>query len=122
MTSISHVLHCALVWWASQYSPGIMDQVRANRQLDPVHVDGYIAVADCADIGQVWWIRPIGQAEWESFQVMDCAAPNDGAREWMARNRIIVEVDHLTAVRWGTVGRGIRVQIKGPVRVPVLEW
>jgi len=34
----------------------------------------------------------------------------------MKRNRILAEVDYATALRWGTVGRGIRVEM---MRVPV---
>lgn len=122
MTPITRaLLHCALIWHASQYSPNVMREVRDYRQLAPIRVDGYIAAYNCAAIGQVWWMRPVEQSDWESFQVVDCAAPDDGAREWMIANRIIAEVDHPTAVRWDTVGRGIYVQIKGKLKTPALS-
>lgn len=42
--------------------------------------------------------------------VVDCAQAGDGTVEWMRENNVVLEVDYQTAVRWGTVGRGIEVQ------------
>lgn len=108
--------------FASQYAPGKMESVIWVRQNRPVSkpltpdlppVDGYIAVLDCDEIGEVWWLRPDlpGWAwdDWESFLVVDCAGSIQ-TRDWMLRNNILIEVDYNTAARWNTVGRGIRIE------------
>jgi hypothetical protein len=101
----------------SQYREGIMEQVIANRQSGSAWVslpmnlprtDGYIAVRDCNELENIWWVKsPNGI--WESMLVVDCARPagTDGAAEWMDDENVAMEVDYETAVRWGTVGRGI---------------
>jgi len=103
---------------ASQYDPGLMRQVVETRQTHPTarplpaalpDVDGYIAVRSCDDIGKMWLVRPEGGA-WGRFLVADCAG-DDTTREWMDAGNILVEVDYLTAVRWGTAGRGVRVEV-----------
>ena len=103
--------------WGSQYHSGIAESVIHVRQtrnvshrlpLNLPDVDGYIAVRDCNHIGEVWWLRPVG-GKVESFLVIDCAG-SDETRDWMDRNQIIGEIDHLTADRWQTVGRGIKVE------------
>lgn len=104
-----------LLWNISQYSPGVMENVRTYRGIDIGRADGMVAVLDCDRIGDTLWLRPLGQADWESFVVMDCAHPLDGTPEWMARNRVIAEVDHQTAARWDAVGEMVYAQIKGPV-------
>jgi len=113
---------------ASQYAPGVSESVINVRQtrnvthklpLDLPDVDGYIAVRDCKHIGDVWWLRPVG-GKVESFLVIDCAG-SDETRTWMDRNRIIVEVDHATSKRWGTVGRGIKIERVLPVGRGVLK-
>jgi hypothetical protein len=43
--------------------------------------------------------------------VVDCAGIQDGGYDWMVRNGIVAEIDYESAVAWGTVGRGIRVDI-----------
>jgi len=98
-----------------------MEQVVANRQsweqlpatLPPVA--GYIAVQDCSRIGEVWWLRPASGGPWEKFLVVDCAGPQlraDGLTggQWMQDNNVIVEVGYPTALDWGTVGRGIKIE------------
>jgi hypothetical protein len=109
---------------ASQYAPGLMEKVVANRQAgrtaydlpDPLpEVDGYAAVLDCEEIGSVWLVRPQG-GEWERLLVADCAGSQlraDGLTggEWMRANGVLLEVDYRTAVRWNTVGRGIGVEV-----------
>ena len=109
---------------ASQYDPGVFEIVITNRQARRTEfnlpavlpqTDGFIAVENCEDIGQIWYIQsPTGR--WESFLVADCAGPQlrpDGltAAEWMRNNNIVVEVDGATAERWDTVGAGIGVQV-----------
>jgi len=101
----------------SQYSQGMMEQVVANRQagnawvslpMDLPKTDGYIAVLDCNELENIWWVEnPNGV--WESMLVVDCARPleTDGAAEWFLENNIAMEIDYETAVRWGTVGKGI---------------
>lgn len=109
------------IFWASHYSPGVMEQVIVNRQTGNawVHlpselpmVDGYAAVQDCSRLGEVLYLRPVGAQSWESFLVVDCAMlpGTDGAHEWMTENNIGVEVDYETALRWGTAGGGVKVE------------
>lgn len=106
---------------ASQYSPGVMERVIENRQtgqawaslpaeLPPV--DGFIAVLDCADFGEVWFVRPDG-GEWGVYLVVDCSGHAE-TTEWMTENNILLEFDYPTVARLGTVGRGIEVQVIRP--------
>lgn len=111
------MLNEALLFFiASHYSPGIMQEVVANRQSmaqlpEIINHDQFVAVRDCEHIGEVMWIAPIGYP-WEMFIIADCSRPpgTDGAYEWMTDNNILVEVDFLTAQRWGSVGGGIKIE------------
>lgn len=101
---------------ASQYAFGVMELVVTNRQnwnqlpADlPKGVSGYIAVLGCDAIGEIWLIKPEG-GKWEQFMVADCAGGAETI-EWMKANRILVEVGHDTAIRWDTVGKGIKVEV-----------
>lgn len=101
---------------ASQYAPNVMEHVVANRQgwgqlpADlPDGVNNYIAVLSCGAIGEVWLVRPDG-GKWEQFLVADCAGDTETI-EWMKKNKILIEVDHNTAIRWDTVGKGIKVEV-----------
>lgn len=113
-----------IVGTASQYAPGVMQRVITVRQtpgrtahtlpatLPPV--DGFIAVLDCDDVGQLREMRPVGAREWELYLVADCAGGADGGAAWMRRNGIVAEMDYESAVRLGTVGRGLRVEMRVP--------
>ena len=105
---------------ASQYADSKMQEVIRVRQtrltayplpteLPPT--DGYIAVLDCAEIGNIWYLRHDSVVE--SFLVVDCAGPD--AIDWMIRNNILVEVDAATARRWNTVGRGAKIEVVQPL-------
>jgi hypothetical protein len=122
-----------LVCLASQYGPGVMEEVIENRQagrawaslstpLPATH--GAVAVTDCANLGDILWLRPIDSPSWESFLVADCARPNsvDGTQVWMQANRILAEIDHPTAVRWGVVNEMAYIQPKNIItsRLPIL--
>jgi hypothetical protein len=106
------LLSCS-VGTASQYGRGVMERVVKTRQAGltaynlpatlPV-VDGYIAVMNCNDIGQVWSVNG------EKMLASDCAG-SQATRNWMAWNNIPIEVDYLTALRWNTVGRGKQAEI-----------
>jgi len=109
---------------ASQYDPGLMERVIANRQgysqlpADLPAVDGYIAVVDCARLGEVWLVKPVG-GSWETMFVADCAGPHlrdDGMTggEWMLENNVLMEIDHQTALRWNTIGAGIQIKVLRP--------
>ena len=106
-------------WWASQYAESVFDRVVATRQAGRTakdlpmllpDVDGFIAVADCDQIGDVWTLRPAGQVQWETFLVADCSG-HAATTEWMTRNEIICEIDYEAASRWNTVGQGIRIEV-----------
>jgi hypothetical protein len=103
---------------ASQYSPGVMDGVIATRQAGLTSMDlpqslpeasGFIAVLDCGEIGNLIWVRRVG-GPWERFLVTDCSGHKE-TTSWMTRNGIYGEVDYGTAVRWGVVGRGVKVEV-----------
>ena len=120
MVQIGLTLAIIATGTASQYAPGVMDRVIANRQagitamdlpLKLPPVDGYIAVLNCADIGKIVLLKPTGSDKWERFLITDCAGKRDGGYSWMLRSNIIVEVDYETAKRWDTVGYGIKCQM-----------
>jgi len=98
---------------ASQYSPGVMQEVIRNRQAwgqipdDLSAYDGFVAVLDCSKIGEEIMLKPEHSSNWEKFLVVDCAGSD--AVDWMKSNNILVEVDYSTARRWDTIGYGIRV-------------
>jgi hypothetical protein len=66
-------------------------------------VDGYAAVIDCSQIGNVVKAR-INGGRLETFQVLDCSAPRDRARH--QRIGLVIEVDYDSAVRNGFARRG----------------
>ena len=127
---------------ASQYAPGVMDRVIVNRlafghitqdQVDAATV--FVAVPECADLGQMFLIRPVGASDWELALATDCASKSDrqsaddprSGYQWMRDGGIVVELDARTAARWDTVGRGIAVElarwtlVTQPGRV-LVEW
>lgn len=89
-----------------------MQRVAYYRATQGLHLrsSNYIAAKDCGDIGQVWWLENPRNGVWEAHQVVDCAMPGDGTIEWMERYGIDLEISHATAVRWNTVGRGIKIK------------
>jgi len=111
------LLVLAVTGIASQYAPGVMDEVITNRQKweqipqDVSNFDGYIAVQNSGDIGKVFYIKPEGYDSWEKFLAVDCAGIADGGKSWMLRNNILVEVDYSTAERWDAVGRGKKIRM-----------
>lgn len=106
-----------LAGWASQYHPGIMSEVVANRQAGrTIHdlpqalprVAGFVAWPHCEDIGKTVELRIEG-GPWLEYMIADC--PHNRATQlWMLDNDIWVEFDGATAARWGFVGRGVRVK------------
>ena len=78
-------------------------------------VDGFVAVKDCARIGDIMYLRPAGTVHWERFMVADCSG-HTSTTEWMKRNNILVEVDYQTARRWNTIGKGIQIEVRTIVR------
>ncbi len=117
---MKHLFLILLSGIASQYGHGRMNSVIAVRQIpgrtaytitQPLtRFDGFMAMADCAQLGREYYVRPVTAETWELFLVVDCSG-DIATTDWMRRNNIIVEVDHDTAVRWETVGRGIAVQV-----------
>lgn len=108
-----------LVGTASHYGPGgVMERtIEARQRMGHLpqmlpDVDGYVARPYPDDIGKVIWLKPLDYHSWESFLVVDCGGVADGGRAWMLNNNILVEVDYQTATRWGSVGRGIKVEMR----------
>ncbi|HTP06701.1 MAG TPA: hypothetical protein VMP08_00515 [Anaerolineae bacterium] len=98
----------------SQYDRPSTDTVLYNRSIfgqtaymlpdDREAVTGYIAVYDCAWIGQVVTVSWSNHVE--RLMVFDCAG-DDPTRQWMKLWNVIGEVDYYTAQRWGMLGRGM---------------
>ncbi len=112
----------------------------------------YFAALDCRDVGTWFEIRRAGVDEsgnpypWEKAYATDCAGLADGgigfmlfnrhtimtqrmADEWLRRVHageyqpvFVAEVDYETAVRWNTVGRGRRVELRRLTPTPVEMW
>ena len=62
------------------------------------HVDVFVAVPDCMQVGKVGWISIDGTG-WQRYAVMDCAGHQETA-DWMHDNGILVELDYYTAERY----------------------
>lgn len=101
--------------WASQYGLGVMPRVVVARQgwgQLPANLgsyDGFVARPYCDELGDTVYLRREGRLGWERFLVADCGCPQ--GRAWMLERGILVEVDFETAARWGTAGRGVRVEM-----------
>jgi hypothetical protein len=101
---------------ASQYAPGVMQEVIGVRQRmgdlpqDLPEADCYVA-RPYDEVGQVVYIRPVGQSEWKKCLVVDCGGVADGGRQWMLSGNVLVEVDYQLAQKWDTVGRAIDIEM-----------
>jgi hypothetical protein len=103
-------------FWASQYAPGVMERVvewreRHGQLLDStVEPVGFIAVRDCDEIGNIWWLRQADSSSYFlPFQVADCSG-HKTTTEWMTRNNIQVELSYPLAVFYRTVGHGFLME------------
>ena len=116
----------------SQYGPGRMESNLAVRQeghtaytppQDLSPYDGFIAVNDCSDIGNVYYVRPLGCeiCSWERFLAVDCSGHVETTL-WMNANDIFGEIGHASVERFSKylgkdmTGKGI------PVMIAVEEW
>ena len=110
----------AVAGWASAYDPGVMDATVAYRMdhglwfTPPPHdwyqVAGYVAVNDCARVGEMATLIDPGGREWRVL-VADCAG-NDGGSEFMTRNNIVAELDWVLWSRLTkTHGRPLQIEI-----------
>ncbi len=98
----------------SQYAQTSTDAVLQNRSVfgqtaytlpeKRANVTGYIAVYDCARIGEVVTVSWANHVE--DLMVFDCAG-DDETRQWMTNENVIGEVDFYTAQRWGMLGLGM---------------
>jgi len=113
------IIATILSGFASQYSPGVMESVVRVRQSGRTAmdlpavlpaVDGFVAMEDCAMIGQIVYIRPKGETEWDSFLVADCSGHAETSA-WMERNDILVEFGYKSAKRYDTIGRGLEIEL-----------
>lgn len=91
-----------LAGFASAYAPGVFEATVRYRldhdvwRVEPpwdwyYRAEGYAAVADCARVGEMATLVAADGREYEVL-IADCAG-NDNTPEWMAANRIIVELD-----------------------------
>jgi len=87
-----------IIGLATYYNPGVMDTVRANRNLECTDCIGYVATLDCNALGSLVWLQRPGYNSEGPYMISDCAhskhASNLSARAW------VVDVDWETAVRW----------------------
>jgi hypothetical protein len=113
----------AVAGWASAYDPGVMDATVAYRMehglwfTPPPHdwyqVAGYVAVNDCARVGEVATLVDPGGREWRVL-VADCGgAEVNGGAAWMTTNNIVAELDaalwqRLTAAH----GRPLAIEVR----------
>lgn len=117
VTQVLIITLTILTGWGSQYRPGIMPEVVANRQAGRAipmlpqelpRVTGFVAWPYCEDVGQVVELRIEG-GPWGRYLIADCPHDLDTQR-WMLGNDILVEFSGETARRRGFVGRGVRVE------------
>ena len=109
--------------WASAYDVGVMDATVAYRMehglcfspppMDWYQAAGYVAVNDCARVGEMATLIDPGGREWRVL-VADCGgAEVNGGAAWMTRNNIVAELDaglwaRLTAAH----GRPLRIEVR----------
>ena len=111
---------------ASQYGRGRMESVVAVRRAGstaytvptvlPADLAGFVAVEDCGRLGNIVYYQVFDpksdcfpDCSVEKFLIVDCSG-HQSTSAWMRRNAILCEVDYNTAVRWATVGYGIKVR------------
>ncbi len=89
---------------AKYYSPGLFRLVAANRGI-PMRRDvaGYASVPDCGLIGHAVQAAVNGHA-WESYEVLDCSAPQDRPRH--LAEGLVIEIDYRSAIRTGIAPNG----------------
>ena len=113
------IIATLLSGWASQYAPNVMDRVVRVRQSGRTAmdlptslpaVDGFVAMEDCAMVGEIVFIRPKGESHWDSFLVADCSGHAETSA-WMERNNILVELGYNSAKRYDTIGRGLEIEL-----------
>jgi len=111
------IIATLLSGWASQYSEGVMDRVVRVRQAGRTAmdlpavlpaVDGFVAMKDCAMVGEIVFIRPKGESHWDSFLVADCSG-HAKTSAWMERNNILVEFGD--PEMYDTVGKGLEIEL-----------
>lgn len=107
--------------WGSAYDPGVFEAtVRYRLEHDlwrvPLAADwytvaGYVALNDCARVGEVTTL--VTPADGRAYRVLvaDCAGA-DGGAAWMTANSIVAELD---AALWQRLtemhGRPLRVEV-----------
>lgn len=111
---------------ASQYGQGRMESVIAVRRAGrtaytvpsvlPANLDGFVAVEDCSRLGNIVYYQVVDPKSdcfpgcpVEKFLIVDCSG-HQSTSTWMQRNAILCEIDYNTAVRWATLGYGIKVR------------
>lgn len=109
--------------WASAYAPGVFPAVvdwrMANNvwRVQPPHdwyiVAGYVALNDCARVGEVTAVRTPDGREWPVL-VADCGGPGQGqGADWMTANGIVAEVDAALWRRWTAAhGRPLWLEVR----------
>lgn len=101
-----------LIGVASQYDPGVFEQVVRVRQSYgslptnlPDYDGAHVAVLDCGDVGQQVLVCRDGACRFAL--IADCAGIADGGYAWMVRNRIAGELDSATATQLDALGKEI---------------
>ena len=124
---------------ASQYAPGVMPRVVANRQAwgqlpRASEATVFVAGPDCAAIGQLFWIRPQNwqvqgcHAEhglhdapdaqgWERAIIADCPGSQQAA-DFLASLGVSLEIDGETVARWGyPTEYGVPVEVTATLEI-----
>jgi hypothetical protein len=109
--------------YVSRYDAGVMErtiQVRIEHgygyvPADWQSYDGYLAVLDCATVGQEVWARPGKGYPFERLLIADCAG-HASTVHWFTVNGIVGEVDYETFYRWVDAGymteKGLTVELR----------
>lgn len=111
--------------YASRYDPGVFEGVVAHRfannwwrntpPADWQTVAGYAATTDCAQVGQVALMRPVGATAWERVLVADCVGDIQ-TLDWMLDNGIVAELDYNLFTRWSAAyGVPLAVEVCGAI-------
>jgi hypothetical protein len=112
--------------YVAHYGEGVFEEVINVRieneygyvPADWQSYDGYLAVIDCAAVGNEVWARPGPGYQWERFLIADCSG-DASTTYWFQINRVVAEVDYATYYRWKAAG--YHTELGLPIEIVPLE-